>query len=212
MELSHAGCLCLLRGSLNATGTAAVFSLPFSFSRYLYRVLGGVKLTSCAHRQSTVQMEVCVHLRDSRGSGGVRRVSAQQVRCLWRRQIRSFSPGVFSSDAASESDLSRAPYFSKIKRSPAIQRVHFIRVNDSVCIIGRKFDRTNYSCYGATGIIMSKRNKGMRENERMSGYRVNGCGKHAHMHTNRANSRWASLKTSRKTSSHQEPQSMHRLT
>ncbi len=91
-----------------------IFSLPFSFSRYLYRVLGGVKLTSCAHRQSTVQMEVCVHLRDSRGSGWVRRVSAQQVRCLWRRQIRSFSPGVFSSDAASESDLSRAPYFSKI--------------------------------------------------------------------------------------------------
>ncbi len=79
----------VLRGSLNATGTAAVFYLPFSFSRYLYRVLGGVKLTSCAHRQSTVQMEVCVHLRDSRGSGWVRRVSAQQVRCLWRRQIRS---------------------------------------------------------------------------------------------------------------------------
>lgn len=163
-------------------------SLPFSLSRYLYRVLGGVKLTSCAHRQCTVQMEVCVHLRGMRGSSWVRRVSAQQVLCLWRRQIRSFSPGVFSSDAASESDLSRAPYFSKMKLSPAIQSVYFIRGNDSVCIIGRKFDRTNYSCCGAAGIVMSKRERGTREwgreNERMSGYRVNGWSKQAHMHAN----------------------------
>lgn len=135
------------------------FSLSFSLSRYLYRVLGGVKLTSCAHRQCTVPMEVCVHLRDTWGSGWVRCFLAQQVVCLWSRQIRSFSPGVFSS----ESDLSRAPYFSKMKRSPAIQSVHFIRGNDSVCIIGRKFDQTNYSCCGAPGIIISKQERGTRE-------------------------------------------------
>ncbi len=43
------------------------FSLPFSLSRYLYRVLGGVKLTSCAQTVYCT-MEVCVCIYGTRGA------------------------------------------------------------------------------------------------------------------------------------------------